>query len=209
LREIILREIIAKIIKGLFGYNRALIFQKGGIMLEGLIRESTAKSATKALRRDGYLLANIYGGGQPNINAAFKRNDFVRFVKGKTALAFDVKVGGEKRSVMIEEYQKDPVTGDLLHVDLRVVAKDKEARYLVPVKTTGTPKGLKNKGVFIMMKKRLPVKCLGKNLPSAFEIEVSQLDVGDTILVRDIKEIKGVKILLGPSVAVTGVIKAK
>jgi large subunit ribosomal protein L25 len=178
-------------------------------MLEGIVRESTAKSATKALRKDGYLIANIYGGGEPNVNAAFKKNDFTRYVKTKETLVFDVKVGGKKYPVAIEEYQTDPVSGDLLHVDLRVVVKDKLARYLVPVKTVGVPKGLKNKGVFISMKKRLPVQCLGKDLPNAFELDVAELDVGNTLLVRDVKPVKGVKILLDGRVAVTGVIKAK
>jgi large subunit ribosomal protein L25 len=178
-------------------------------VLEGIIRESTAKSATKALRRDGYLIANIYGGGQANVNAAFKRNDFLRFVKSKDKLSFKVKVGGESRNVVIEEYQQDSVTDELLHVDLRVVEANKYARYLVPVKTTGTPKGVKNKGVFIVMKKRLPVSCLGKDLPDSFTIDVSDLDVGDTVLARDVASPKGVKILLESRVAITGVIKAK
>ncbi|MDR1911070.1 MAG: 50S ribosomal protein L25/general stress protein Ctc [Helicobacteraceae bacterium] len=178
-------------------------------MLEGIVRESIAKSATKALRKDGYLIANIYGGGEPNINAAFKKNDFTRFVKNKEKLVFDVKVGEKKYPVVIEEYQTDPVSGDLLHVDLRIVVKDKLARYLVPIKTIGTPKGLKNKGVFIKMKKRLPVQCLGKDLPNSFDIDVSDLDVNDTVLTRDIKAPKGVKILLDGRIAITGVIKAK
>ncbi|MDR3162374.1 MAG: 50S ribosomal protein L25/general stress protein Ctc [Helicobacteraceae bacterium] len=178
-------------------------------MLEGIIRESTVKSATKALRRDGYLIANIYGGGQVNINAAFKRNDFLRFVKNKEKLSFQVKVGGKSHNVVIEEYQQDSVTDELLHVDLRVVEADRCARYLVPVKTTGTPKGVKNKGVFITMKKRLPVSCLGRDLPDSFAIDVGDLDVGDTVLARDITAPKGVKILLDGRVAITGVIKAK
>ncbi|MDR2035031.1 MAG: 50S ribosomal protein L25/general stress protein Ctc [Helicobacteraceae bacterium] len=178
-------------------------------MLEGIVRESIVKSATRALRKDGYLIANIYGGGEPNVNAAFKKNDFTRFVKNKEKLVFDVKAGAKKYPVVIEEYQTDPVSGDLLHVDLRVVVKDKLSRYLVPVKTIGTPKGLKNKGVFIKMKKRLPVQCLGKDLPDSFDIDVSDLDVNDTVLARDIKSPKGVKILLDGRIAITGVIKAK
>lgn len=178
-------------------------------MIEAILRESTAKSATKALRRDGYLIGNIYGGGEANVYVAFKRNDFVRFVKSKPSLTFDVKAGGKKYNVIIEEYQQDPVTQELLHVDLRVVKKDALARYLVPVKTIGTPKGVKNKGVFLQMKRRLPVQCLGKDLPDSFELDVSELDIGDTLLVRDVKPAKGVKILLDGRVAVTGVIKAK
>lgn len=178
-------------------------------MIEGILRESTGKSANKALRRDGYLIANIYGGGAANVNAAFKRNDFVRYMKSKESLRFPVKVGGKTYNVIVEEYQKDPVTAELLHVDLRSVDGKEPARFLVPVKTVGTPKGLKNKGVLIMMKRRLPVKCKPSELPDAFELDVADLDVGDSIMVRDIAPKKGVTILMDGRVAVTGVIKAK
>jgi len=52
-------------------------------MLEGIVRESIGKPATKAYRRDGYLIANIYGKGLENIHAAFKMNDFIRTVRNK------------------------------------------------------------------------------------------------------------------------------
>lgn len=52
-------------------------------MLDGIVRDSIVKQATKQLRRDGYLIANIYGKNLPNINAAFKANDFIRFIKQK------------------------------------------------------------------------------------------------------------------------------
>lgn len=55
-------------------------------MLEGILRDSIAKQSTKQLRRDGYLIANIYGKGLENINAAFKVNDFIRFMKKKLNL---------------------------------------------------------------------------------------------------------------------------
>jgi large subunit ribosomal protein L25 len=178
-------------------------------MLEGIIRESIDKKATKALRRDGYLIANIYGKGIENINAAFKTNDFVRAVKNKTSLAFPVKVGSSEYKVVVQEYQKEPINSTLLHVDLRIVLDGVVSKYLVPVKTVGTPKGLKNKGVLINSKKRLLVKCAGENLPNSFVVDVSDLDVGDTILVRDIEVPAGVTIMEEDRIAVTGVIKAK
>ena len=63
-------------------------------MLEGIVRESISSKATKALRKDGYLIANIYAKGLANINAAFKVNDFLRTVKNKDSLKFQVKVAG-------------------------------------------------------------------------------------------------------------------
>ena len=178
-------------------------------MLEGILRESTSKAATNTLRRDGYLIANIYGRGVENINAAFKRNDFIRYVRNKSSLKFSVKVGGKEYPVIIQEYQKHPVSADLLHVDMRIVNDTQEATYMVPVKTQGSPVGLKNKGVLVMNKRRIPVQCTGKDLPDAFVLDVSDLDVGDALLVRDIEMPAGVRAIIDGRVSVTGVIKAK
>jgi len=178
-------------------------------MLEGIVRESIDKQATKALRKDGFLIANIYGKGIENINAAFKENEFVRAVKNKTTFAFLVKVGGVEYKVIIQEYQKEPINSTILHVDLRIVLDGVLSKYLVPIKTAGTPVGLKNKGILINSKKRLRVKCSGENLPDNFTLDISDLDVGDTILIRDIAVPKNVTIMDEDRIAVVGVIKAK
>ncbi|EPS9892986.1 50S ribosomal protein L25, partial [Campylobacter coli] len=112
-------------------------------MLEGIVRESIGRKAAKALKRDGYLIANIYGKGLENINAAFKVNDFIKEVRKKTTLAFDVKVGSQTLNVVVVDYQKDPVTAELKHVDLKVAQKGVISKYMVPVKITGTAIGLK------------------------------------------------------------------
>ncbi|WP_104697636.1 MULTISPECIES: 50S ribosomal protein L25/general stress protein Ctc [unclassified Helicobacter] len=178
-------------------------------MLEGIIRESISKSEVKALRNNGYLIANIYGKGAKNIHCAFKVNDFIRAVKSKETLVFPVKVGENVFEVVIQEYQKDPVTSNILHVDLMLAQKGVVAKYRVPVKAVGTPIGLKNKGVLIFSKKRVLVQSAPENLPNSYELDVSNLDVGDSILVRDLPETENVKIIEKPAVAVVGVIKAK
>lgn len=178
-------------------------------MLEGVIRESTGKSATKKLRRDGYLIANIYGKGVENVHCAFKRNDFIRAAKAKTTLFLPIKVDGKEYKVAIQEYQKDPVYSNLLHVDLMVATEGVKAHFLVPVKTSGSPVGLKNKGVLIHSKRRIKVKAAPENLPEAYDLDVAPLDTGDNILIRNLPEIEGVTIMENPSVAVVGVIKAK
>jgi len=178
-------------------------------MLQGIIRESTSKSATNELRRNGYLIANIYAKGMENINAAFKANEFLKAVKTKDNLSFPVKVGDKELTVVIQEYQKDPVTGAFVHVDLKALINDEVGRFLVPIKTVGTPIGLKNKGVLIISKKRLKVKAKPQDLVSFIEIDVSKLDVGNSILVRDVVAPNGITILDEDRVSVTGVIKAK
>jgi large subunit ribosomal protein L25 len=148
-------------------------------MLEGIIRESIDKQTTKQLRRDGYLIANIYAKGLKNINAAFKTNEYIRYVKNKKTIAFDVKVGGEVLKVVVRDYQSEPVNGALLHVDLMVALPNVRTTYEVPVSVTGTPKGLKNKGMFVFHKKRVPVKCTIENLPETFHFQIDDLDTGD------------------------------
>lgn len=178
-------------------------------MIEGKIRESISKVEAKALRNDGYLIANIYGKGIENIHCAFKTNEFIKMMKTKTTLVFPVKVGLQTLDVVVQEYQKDPLTSDLLHVDLLLAQKGIVAKYKIPVKIFGTPIGLKNKGVLLFSKKRISVKAASENLPSSYDIDVSKLDVGDSVLVRDLSENLGVKIIENLSVAVISVIKAK
>jgi large subunit ribosomal protein L25 len=178
-------------------------------MLEGILRDSIAKQSTKQLRRDGYLIANIYGKGSENINAAFKVNDFVRFMKNKTTIAFNVTVGSDTYNVVVKEYQKHPVTSNLLHVDLQIAVPGVRSNYSVPVTVEGNPIGVKNKGLFAYHRRRITVKTTIENLPEAFHFVVDDLDVGDNILVRDLKMPEGVDCYLDPRVPIIGVIKSK
>ena len=178
-------------------------------MLEGIVRESIGKSDAKKLRRDGYLIANLYAKGVENIHAAFKQGEFIRTVRRKDSLAFAVKVGDKELNVVVQEYQLHPVTGDIVHVDLRVAVPGQVTDYLVPVKTVGVPKGLKNKGVLVITKRRLRVRGAIEDIPASFTLDVSELDRDDSILVRDIEAPAGCRLMDRGDVSVCGVIKAR
>ena len=178
-------------------------------MLEGIIRESTGKKAVKALRRDGYLIANIYGKGFENINAAFKMNEYIRTVRNKETLAFPIKVDGKELNVVVQSYESQAVTGNLLHVDLMVAQPGVVTTYNVPIVPIGEAIGLKNKGLVHAAKPRLTVKCTIENLPNTIEVDVTEMDTGDSKLVRDLPEIPNVTILDSDRVALISIIKAK
>ena len=178
-------------------------------MLKGIVRESIGKRDAKLLKRDGYLIANIYANGVENINAAFKRGEFVRAIRNKEQLSFLVNVGDNVISVFIQEYQMHPVNGDVLHVDLRVAVPGQVTNFLVPVLTHGTPVGLKNKGVLVMSKKRLKLRGIIEDMPANFDLDVEPLDRDQSILVRDIEAPANCRIMDRPDVAICGVIKAK
>jgi large subunit ribosomal protein L25 len=178
-------------------------------MLEGIIRESIGSASAKRLRRDGYLTANIYANGVENIQAAFKRGDFVKAVRAKEGLTLNLKVDDKELRTVIQEYQLHPVNGDIVHVDLRVAVPGQKTNFLVPVRTTGIPKGLKNKGVLVQSKKRLKVRGTIEDMPSNFTLDVTPLDRDDSILVRDIEAPANCRLMDRPDVAICGVIKAK
>ena len=178
-------------------------------MLEGITRESIGTASAKRLRRDGYLTANIYANGVENIQAAFKRGDFIKAVRAKEELVLPLKVEGKDLNVVIQEYQLHPVHGDVVHVDLRVAVPGQVTTYLVPIKTVGTPKGLKNKGVLQVQKKRIKVRGAIENVPSAFTLNVEDLDRDESILIRDMDTPANCKLMDRENVAVVGVIKAK
>ena len=178
-------------------------------MLEGIVRESIGKTTAKKLRRDGYLTANLYANGVENIQAAFKRGEFVRAVRNKESLAFAVKLGDTELNVVIQEYQLHPINGDVKHVDLRVTVPGQVTNFLVPVVTHGTPVGLKNKGVLVMSKKRLKVRGAIENMPAKFDLDVEPLERDESILVRDIETPAECKLMDRLDVAICGVIKAK
>jgi large subunit ribosomal protein L25 len=178
-------------------------------MLEGIVRDSIVKQSTKQLRRDGYLIANIYGKGLENINAAFKVNDYIRAVKNKETIQFSVNVAGNELNVVVKEYQKHPITSDLLHVDLMVAQPGIKTQYHIPVETTGNSIGIKNKGLLFYQTKRIPVQCTIEELPQSITLDITKLDTGDNILVRDLELPENVQCFLDPRVPVVGIIKAK
>ena len=178
-------------------------------MLEGIVRESIGKRGTNALRRDGYLIANIYGKGIENIHAAFKSNEYIRTVRNKETIAFPVKVGGNEMNVVVQSYESHPVTGILLHVDLMIAQAGVKAHYFIPVTTVGTAFGLKNKGMVNISKRRLRVKATIEDLPNAIVVDVTKMDVGDSKMIRDLDPIANVTFTDSDRVAVVSVIKAK
>ncbi|OIP52956.1 MAG: 50S ribosomal protein L25/general stress protein Ctc [Helicobacteraceae bacterium CG2_30_36_10] len=178
-------------------------------MLQGIVRESILKSGTNALRKDGYLIANIYGKGIANINAAFKENEYIRTVRNKETLAFPVSVDGKEMNVVVQSYESHAVTGKLLHVDLMIAQTGVLTHYNIPVSTTGTAFGLKNKGLVNISKTRLRVKAAIENIPNSIVVDVTPMDVGDSRLIRDLAKIENVTFTDSDRVAVVSIIKAK
>lgn len=100
-----------------------------------------------------------------------------------------------KQTVMIKDLQKNPITGAILHVDFVKVSMSEEIHATIPVTVIGDSAGVKVGGVLQHPTRELNVKCLPGNMPEHYEIDVTALEIGDSIHVKDLKHIEGVEIL--------------
>ena len=179
-------------------------------MLQGFIRKSIGKSSSKQLRRDGFLTANIYAKGFKNIQLSFKQGDYLKEIRKKENFTFMIKFDNQELTVFIQDYQLHPINGNILHLDLRVSIKDQITNAMIPIFFEGIPKGLKNKGVLISTIKRLKVRGVVSQMPNKFLIKVDNLDLGDSLFVKDLDELEnGCKIMEKDILQLCGVVKGK
>jgi large subunit ribosomal protein L25 len=100
---------------------------------------------------------------------------------------FKVKLGGQQQSAILKDWQVDPVTGGLLHVDLLRIAMDVRMRVKVPVHTFGEPAGVKQQGgVFEMVTREVEIECLPSEIPAEFRADISALMIGDQFRVANL-----------------------
>lgn len=172
-------------------------------------RDATGKGPARRLRRAGRVPAILYGGTAP-VNVSLDPRDVYRLIhghEGGTQL-LQVTFGAttDKRMVIIRDMQFDPVSEDLVHVDLQEVAMDKPIQVSVPLRATGESKGVKDSaGIFEMILREVQVLCLPGAIPEAIAADVSNLGIHDVLAVRDLVAPEGVRILNDPGQAVATV----
>lgn len=175
-------------------------------------RQGTGKGQARRLRQQGFLPAVLYGRDAGNIPVIIKLKELQKVLEkeGERAL---VKVQLEKDgarqeyTALLREVQRDPLRGDLLHVDLYQVPAGEKITVTVPVVLEGEPRGVKAGGILQHGLSELEIECLPADLPEAIVVDVSSLDIGDHLTVADIQPPKGVKILSDPESLIATVVE--
>ncbi|HJR53654.1 MAG TPA: 50S ribosomal protein L25/general stress protein Ctc [Gemmatimonadota bacterium] len=161
-------------------------------------RESRGKGAARQTRREGRIPGVLYGHGEDSVPLSVDANELHRLVHTISIenTIVDLDLGsGEPYKVLIRELQRHPFRDEFVHIDFFHVAMDEQIQVEVPIVLLGTPTGVKNKGgVLDHQLRELEVFCLPGNIPEKIELEVSHLDIGDSIHVSDI-ELPDVEIL--------------
>lgn len=176
------------------------------------IRDRGGKGVARQLRRSGKIPAVLYGQGECLL-LTMSPDALIKIVKSHAAttalisVTLDGAVSGAKtRTALLRDFQVDPVTGEVLHVDLFEVSMDKAIRLRVPVSLVGgAPVGLKEGGVLHHNLRELHVECLPSQIPDAIQVDASALNIGQGIHVKELQAIEGVRFLDDPDQMVVSV----
>lgn len=161
-------------------------------------RKESGKESAKKLRQAGSIPCVIYGGGLETMTLTVFHDDVVDFLKHSGAnTIFNLKIKGIKEPVaaMIHDYQLDPVTHELLHLDFIRVVYGQLIHVDVPVHFTGTAPGVKMGGFMDVVQREITVECLPSNIPPHIEVDISELQVNEHVSVEDLNVSEDIKIL--------------
>ena len=163
-------------------------------------RDEKGKQAAKRLRRAGRIPAILYGGASPQ-SISVDPKAVLRMIHGHEGttqllnLTFDGG-GAGTRMAIIRDMQFDPVSEDLLHVDLQEVSADRAITVRVAVHAVGEAIGVRDtKGILSLVLHELEISCLPTQIPARIDADVSALAIGDVLTVRDLVVPEGVRIL--------------
>ena len=162
-------------------------------------REGTGRSASRRLRKAEKIPAILYGKHTKPENLAVNGPEFVKLRKeigGKAALIELKRDAGATALSFLQEIQRDPITDKYLHLDLQEVKENEKMIISVTIHVTGEAYGVKTEGgILETASHRLRIRCLPNDLPAFIEVNVSELKIGETIHVSELKALAGVEFL--------------
>jgi large subunit ribosomal protein L25 len=155
-------------------------------------REGTGKESSHRLRSNGFIPGIVYGPETDSLSVSINHRELIGLIRreGRTNMLIDLKLEGENngRKVVIREIQSDPVSGEFRHVDFYQVSMKRKLNTMIKVNLTGIPDGVKNAGgILQQVRREIEVLCLPSNIPEGVDIDVSELNIGDSIHIGDLE----------------------
>src|SRR5271157_3188256 len=159
------------------------------IVVEGSPREKRGKNEARRLRQTGKVPAVLYGGKGSAIALAVNTKQVVAILRSESGhnTLFQVDLGGKHEPAILRDWQVDPVSNKLLHVDLLRIAMDVRMRVRVPVHTFGEAQGVKMQGgVFETVTREVEIECLPADIPEEFRVDVTEMLIGKQLRAADL-----------------------
>lgn len=179
------------------------------VTLQAKYRNDTGKGAARSLRRQGYIPGVIYGHGEQTRACQVERKQVEKLLTaGKyESTIIDLKLeDGATSSVLIREVQVHPYRSEVLHIDFLAVHKGEKVKLEVPIRLLGVAPGVKEGGIMEHLRHDVEIRCIPAKIPEALEVEISEMGIGDSITVGDLRVPEGVEILTDAAATIASVV---
>jgi large subunit ribosomal protein L25 len=175
------------------------------IKIKGETRENFGKNASRRLRREGRVPAILYGAHAENVSLSLDKKDIFQILRSESGenTIFKLSYNSKTQDVMIKDVQINPADDELLHVDLILIAMDKEIRVTVPFVLTGEAVGVKAEGGFVdFVTREIEIECLPRAIPEHIEVDISALHLHQSVKVEEISPPEGAKWVEDPETVI-------
>jgi large subunit ribosomal protein L25 len=168
--------------------------------LTGKKREALGKKDSAKLRSEGNVPCVLFGVENP-IHFYVVKADLKKLIYTPNVYLVNLEIEGKKHQAIMKDLQFDPVTDEVIHIDFKKITNDKPIKIEIPVEVEGFAKGIRSGGKLQVEVRRLKVMALPKYLPDSIKINVTELELGQSMRVGDLK-FENISILNGKSVPV-------
>ncbi len=172
---------------------RSLVAQKIDIMkhfaLNVELREELGKKATKKLRNEGKIPCVLYGSGE-NIHFFTNVNSVRKLIYTPEVMFVDIKIGDSVHYAILKQIQFHPVSDKILHIDFKEINEEKPVKIQIPVKVTGNSPGVRAGGKLLQKMRFITVEGLMADIPDYFEVNIDNLQIGDSIRIENLESDK-------------------
>jgi large subunit ribosomal protein L25 len=153
--------------------------------LNAQLRTKIGKKANKKLRKEDAIPAVIYG-GKENLHINTTQSDVRKLIYTPEVLCADINVNGTVYTTIIKDVQFHPVTDKILHIDFYEINPDKALKIAIPLQLTGSSEGVKAGGKLKQNIRKITVKGKMDVIPEVFTIDISSLNIGQAIKIKDL-----------------------
>ncbi|MFB3814866.1 MAG: 50S ribosomal protein L25 [Terriglobales bacterium] len=158
-------------------------------VVEAAVRDARGKNEARRVRKAGRVPATLYGAGKPPVSISVDPKQIAAILHSAAGhnTIFDLQLDGEVTKAMIVDWQREPIKGALLHLDLKRIAMDKRLTVQVPIVLTGEAAGVKQQGgILEQVLREIELECLPDDIPAAIEVDVTHLVSGQVLRVKDL-----------------------
>jgi large subunit ribosomal protein L25 len=171
-------------------------------------RENSGTKAMRKLRAEGHLPGVLYGKGEENINLQFKYTDIEKLVH-EASHVVELDMGEAKQTALVRGLQRDHLGDNLQHIDFIRINLDEKVKLHLPLTFVGTPRGASHGGLLEVLHGDVGVHCPAANIPKFIEVEVTQLEVDQSIKYGDLNLPEGADLIANPKGIVVKCAKAR